>query len=159
MKRWISLLLLVSLVLSLLCFPAAAQTDDSQGITLQYLTGPVFSQHHNGGWVPLCISGDYALFSATGRSVSILDMFGKTINNKQIDEFTCVSPGIYYLRLLGASYGALCRGATPFTISFPGHILAEGFVRMATSRNSLSRNGTRPSTPHAERLLLARRQS
>ena len=31
--------------------------------------------------------------------------------------------------------------------------------RMATSRNSLSRKGTRPSTPHAERLLLARRQS
>ena len=36
---------------------------------------------------------------------------------------------------------------------------ASGFVRMATSRNSLSRKGTRPSTPQAERLLLARRQS
>ena len=115
MKRWISLLLLASLVLSLLCFPAAAQTDDSQGITLQCLTGPVFAQHYNGGWVPMDISGDYALFSATGRSVSVLDMFGKTINNNEIDEFTCVSPGIYYLRLLNASYGSLCRGATPFT--------------------------------------------
>ncbi len=34
-----------------------------------------------------------------------------------------------------------------------------GFRRMAISRNSLSRKGTRPSTPQAHKLLLARRQS
>lgn len=45
------------------------------------------------------------------------------------------------------------------SISLPGHILTAGLMRMATSRNSLSRKGTRPSTPQAARLLLARRQS
>ena len=43
-----------------------------------------------------------------------------------------------------------------FSISLPGHILTAGLMRMATSRNSLSRKGTRPSTPQAARLLLAR---
>lgn len=46
-----------------------------------------------------------------------------------------------------------------FSMVLLGHILADGLSRMATSRNSLSRKGTRPSTPHAERDLLARRQS
>ena len=43
-----------------------------------------------------------------------------------------------------------------FSMVCPGHIFTAGFRRMATSRNSLSRNGTRPSTPHAESDLLAR---
>ena len=46
-----------------------------------------------------------------------------------------------------------------FSITLPGHILASGLRRMAISRNSLSRKGTRPSTPQAHKLLLARRQS
>ena len=46
-----------------------------------------------------------------------------------------------------------------FSMTGPGHIFAAGFNRIATSRNSLSKKGTRPSTPHAARLLLARRQS
>ncbi len=37
----------------------------------------------------------------------------------------------------------------------PGHIFASGLRRMAMSRKSLSRKGTRPSTPHAARDLLA----
>ena len=48
---------------------------------------------------------------------------------------------------------------TFFSMVFPGHIFASGLRRMAMSKNSLSRKGTRPSTPHAARDLLARRQS
>ncbi|CSC79736.1 Uncharacterised protein [Vibrio cholerae] len=39
------------------------------------------------------------------------------------------------------------------------HILSAGLRRIATSINSLSRKGTRPSTPHAASDLLARAQS
>uniref|UniRef100_A0A0A9E890 AsnS3 n=1 Tax=Arundo donax TaxID=35708 RepID=A0A0A9E890_ARUDO len=39
------------------------------------------------------------------------------------------------------------------------YIFASGFMPMATLMNSLSRNGTRTSSPHAEVALLARRQS
>ena len=46
-----------------------------------------------------------------------------------------------------------------FSITVPGHILYSGLSDIATSRNSLSRNGTRPSTPHALSDLLALRQS
>ena len=46
-----------------------------------------------------------------------------------------------------------------FSTSLPLHILASGLMRMATSRKAVSSIGTRPSTPHAARLLLARRQS
>ena len=60
---------------------------------------------------------------------------------------------------LSGNISAKASRTIRFSISFPGHILAFGFRFMATSRNSLSRKGTRPSTPHADRLLLARRQS
>ena len=60
---------------------------------------------------------------------------------------------------LSGSISAKASRTIRFSISFLGHILAFGFNAIATSRNSLSRNGTRPSTPQADKLLLARRQS
>ena len=43
MKRCISLLLIAALVLSLACLPTAADDGERQEVTLQYLTGPVFT--------------------------------------------------------------------------------------------------------------------
>ena len=64
-----------------------------------------------------------------------------------------------YLLTSAGSISAKASRTIRFSMVFPGHIFASGLVRIATSRNSLSRNGTRPSTPHADKLLFARRQS
>lgn len=138
MKRCISLLLIAALALSLTCLPAAADDGERQEVTLQYLTGPVFTQHHNGGWVPLCICGDYVLFSATGGSVIVLDMFGRIVDNREIDQFGCVAPGLYYLRLRGAEYGALCHGATAFTPPIYKNVKVMGDCIVAETASGLA---------------------
>ena len=59
----------------------------------------------------------------------------------------------------GLKVGIYEEGSVLNILYQEGHILAFGFNVIATSRNSLSKNGTRPSTPQADKLLLARRQS
>ena len=61
--------------------------------------------------------------------------------------------------MLWGNISAKASRTTRFSMACPGHILEAGFRRMAMSRNSLSRKGTRPSTPQAASDLLARRQS
>lgn len=93
------------------------------------------------------------LFVADGSGSDGFQRINPTVAHTVGELFFCRQATLW------GSMSAKASRTTFFSISLPGHILTAGLMRMATSRNSLSRKGTRPSTPQAARLLLARRQS